>query len=86
MGSIGRPSTRPPKIMDGFYIEVRNKGSKTKGVRIRCNSEEAMKSSAAEYSKNKEVIVLGEYKNDVWVNEQPVPAKRSKAAKMQESD
>ena len=86
MGSIGRPLTRPAKMMDGFYIEVRNKGSKTKGVRIRSDNEEAMKDAAAEYSKNKEVIVLGEYKNEMWLNEQPAPSKRSKSAKLQESD
>jgi hypothetical protein len=86
MGSIGRPITRPAKMMDGFYIEVRNKGSKTKGVRIRSENAESMKDAAAEYSKNKEVIVLGEYKNEVWVNEQPAPTKRGKAAKLQESD
>jgi hypothetical protein len=31
MGNFGRPATRPAKMMDGFYIEVANKGSKIKG-------------------------------------------------------
>jgi len=31
---MGRPPTRPKKLKDGFYIEIRNKGSKT-GIKIR---------------------------------------------------
>ncbi|HUM47595.1 MAG TPA: hypothetical protein PLD84_11745 [Chitinophagales bacterium] len=68
MGNFGRPATRPAKMMDGFYIEVANKGSKIKGVKIRNESRDAMETAAREYSKNKEVTILGEYKNETWVN------------------
>jgi len=53
--------------MDGFYIEVRNKGSRDKGVKIRSASKEAMMAIAKQYEKNKDVAILGEYKNEEWV-------------------
>ncbi len=63
---MGRPPTRPKKLRDGFYIEVRNKGSKT-GIKIVRNSKEEMQKAIKDYSKTKEVIVLGESKNGKWV-------------------
>ncbi len=63
---MGRPPTRPKKLRDGFYIEVRNKGSKT-GIKIVRNSKEEMLKAIKDYSKTKEVIVLGESKNGKWV-------------------
>ncbi len=66
---MGRPPTRPKKLRDGFYIEVRNKGSKT-GIKIVRNSKEEMQKAIKDYSKTKDVIVLGESKNGKWV-EQP---------------
>ena len=87
MASIGRPLTRPAKLMDGFYIEVRNKGSKSKGVRIRCESLEDMEDAAKEYGRNnKEVIILGEHKNEKWLNEQPAPTPHKKGSKLQVSE
>ncbi len=68
-GSKGRPPTRQAALMAGFYIEVRNKGSKDKGVKIRCANKEAMIATAKNYVKNKEVILLGEHKNDKWVSD-----------------
>ena len=59
---MGRPSTKPKKLRDGFYIEVRNKNSKT-GIKIRRDTKEQMLSSIKEYEKTKDVIVLGEFKN-----------------------
>ena len=64
--SPGRPPTRQIKLMDGFYIEVRNKGSRDKGVKIRSASKEAMMAIAKQYEKNKDVAILGEYKNEEW--------------------
>ncbi len=63
---MGRPPTRPKKLRDGFYIEVRNKGSKT-GIKIVRNSKEEMLKAIKDYSKTKEVIVFGESKNGKWV-------------------
>ena len=69
MKSKGRPITRQAKLMDGFYIEVRNRGSKDKAVKIRSENKLAMESTVTQYKRNnKEVTVLGEYKNEIWLN------------------
>jgi hypothetical protein len=59
---MGRPPTRPGKLRDGFYIEVRTKGSKT-GIKLRSDTLEEMNQAAFHYGKTKEVTVMGEYKN-----------------------
>ena len=59
---MGRPATKPTKLKDGFYIEVRNKGSRS-GIKIRRDTKEAMLIAIKEYEKVKDVIVLGEFKN-----------------------
>lgn len=69
MRSQGRPPTRPAKLMNGFYIEVRNRGSKDKGVKIRSDNKAGMEETVRQYERNrKEVIILGEHRNDVWLN------------------
>jgi hypothetical protein len=65
---MGRPATKPTKLRDGFYIEVRNKGSRS-GIRIRRDSERDMLSAIKEYERVKDVVVLGEYKNGKHINE-----------------
>jgi hypothetical protein len=65
----GRPPTRQIKFMDGFYIEIRNKGSHSKGVMVRSASQEGMEALVQQYEQNnKEVIVHGEHKNFEWVS------------------
>ncbi len=59
---MGRPSTKPKDLKDGFYIEIRNKGSK-KGIKIRRENKEQMLAAIKEYERNKDVIVLGEVVN-----------------------
>ena len=80
MYKAGRPPTKPARLMDGFYIEVRNKMSKEKSVRIRSDSKAGMENIARMYSANKEVVVLGEHKDDEWVNKPETPKKKQKAA------
>lgn len=63
---MGRPATRPARLKDGFYIEVKNQGSG--GVLIRRDTEDQMRMAAQEYARMKEVVVLGEMRNDKWVN------------------
>lgn len=63
---MGRPATRPAKLKDGFYIEVRNKGSKS-GIKIRRDNRAAMLEAVSEYRKIKEITILGESKNDKWL-------------------
>ncbi|OQX73052.1 MAG: hypothetical protein B6D61_12985 [Bacteroidetes bacterium 4484_249] len=64
---MGRPPTVPKKLRDGFYIEIRNKGSKT-GIKLRRDTKEEMLSAKKEYEKIKEVIVLGEFRKGKMVN------------------
>lgn len=59
---MGRPATKPTKLRDGFYIEVRNKGSRS-GIKIRRDTKDAMLLAIKEYERVKDVIVLGEFKN-----------------------
>lgn len=59
---MGRPATKPTKLKDGYYIEVRNKGSKS-GIKIRRDSKEAMLMAVKGYERVKDVIVLGKSKN-----------------------
>lgn len=62
---MGRPATRPTRLKDGFYIEVRNSGQT--GIRLRRDTKEQMLQAAKQYSKTKEVVILGEVKNDKWL-------------------
>lgn len=64
---MGRPPTRPLDLRDGFYIEIRNRGSRT-GVKIRRDNKKQMEFAIKEYEKSKDVIVLGEYKNGKALN------------------
>jgi hypothetical protein len=59
---MGRPTTKPKDLRDGFYIEVRNKNQKN-GVKIRRDTKEQLELAIQEYKANKEVIVLGKSEN-----------------------
>ncbi len=63
---MGRPATKPARLKDGFYIEVKNQGSG--GILIRRDTKEQMQMAAEDYSRMKQVTVLGEMKNDKWVD------------------
>ena len=63
---MGRPATRPAKLKDGFYIEVRNKGAKN-GIKIRRDDRAAMLEAVSEYRRIKDITILGESINDKWV-------------------
>lgn len=63
---MGRPATKPARLKDGYYIEVKNQGSS--GILIRRDTKEQMLSAAEDYSRMKEVVILGEMKNDKWVD------------------
>jgi hypothetical protein len=79
MYKAGRPPTKPARLMDGFYVEVRNKMTKEKGIRIRSESKAGMENIARLYAANKEVTVLGEYKDDEWLIKPETPKKKHKA-------
>jgi hypothetical protein len=63
---MGRPATKPARLKDGFYIEVKNQGSG--GILIRRDTKDQMLLAAEDYSRMKQVNVLGEMKSDKWVN------------------
>ena len=63
---MGRPATKPARLKDGFYIEVKNQGSG--GILIRRDTKDQMELAAEDYSRMKQVTILGEMKNDKWVN------------------
>lgn len=68
---MGRPPTKPKKLKDGFYVEVRNIGSKS-GIKIRRDDEVTLQHAIEEYERTKEVIILGELKNGKWLAEPKV--------------
>lgn len=59
---MGRPPTKPVKLKDGFYFEVRNKGAHS-GIKIRRDTEEEMLRAIEDYKRIKEIVILGESKN-----------------------
>lgn len=65
---MGRPSTKPKKLKDGFYLEVKNQGAKS-GIKIRRDSYEELMLAKKDFERTKEVKVLGEMKNDKWVSD-----------------
>lgn len=71
---MGRPPTKPKELKDGYYIEVRNRGSNT-GIKIRRDTEEEMKQAIEDYERIKTVIVLGESQGGKWVNDIKAKAK-----------
>jgi len=65
---MGRPPTKPAKLKDGFYIEVRNEGSRSNGIKIRRDTKEEMLLAIENYRRIKDVNVLGELKDDKWID------------------
>jgi hypothetical protein len=62
---MARPQNSQKKLKNGFYIEVRNKGSKS-GIIIGRKTKEAMLRAAKQYEKTKDVIILGNSKDGKW--------------------
>jgi hypothetical protein len=63
---MGRPPTRPARLKDGFYIEVKSQGSGS--ILVRRDTREQMNVAAEDYSRTKEVVIRGEMKNDKWID------------------
>jgi len=60
---MGRPAVLPKKKKDGFWLEVRNKGSKSGGIILIRDTYEAMMLASRQYQATKDVIILGEHKD-----------------------
>ncbi|MFN4764530.1 hypothetical protein ACKGJN_15475 [Gillisia sp. Q332] len=59
---MGRPSTKPTDLRDGYYIEVRNKNQKS-GVKIRRDTKSQLLLAIDEYKESKDVVILGKSEN-----------------------
>jgi hypothetical protein len=64
---MARPIPVKKKLKNGFYIEVRNKGSRS-GVIIGRDTKESMLRAAKIYEISKDVIILGGSEDGKWVN------------------
>lgn len=67
MQKRGRPSTKPPKLRDGFYIELKAQGSSS-GLKIIRKTMAEVDHAMALYSKTKLVKYLGQVKGGKWVD------------------
>ena len=67
MEKRGRPSTKPPRLRDGFYIELKAQGSSS-GIKIIRKNMEEVEKAIQQYSKNKVVKYLGQVKAGQWVD------------------
>ncbi len=72
---MGRPPTKPKKLKDGFYIEVRNKRAAS-GVKVRRDTREQMEMAIKEYERTKEIIVIGEIKNGKPLDKKKIDKKK----------
>lgn len=72
---MGRPSTKPKKLKDGFYLEVKNQGAKS-GIKIRRDTYEEMMLAKKNFERTKEVKVLGEVIDDSFVNDKKKKRKK----------
>ena len=61
---MGRPSTKPKDLRDGYYIEVRNKNSGN-GIKIRRDTKKQLLLAIEEYKESKDVTILGKSENGV---------------------
>lgn len=73
---MGRPPTRPKKLKDGYYLEVRNTGSNS-GIKIRRDTEAEMMLAIRDYEKSKDVVILGECVNGKFLKDSK-PVKKKK--------
>ncbi|MCG2462538.1 hypothetical protein K8352_17385 [Flavobacteriaceae bacterium F89] len=59
---MGRPATKPTKLRDGYYLEVRNKNQKS-GIKLFRETKRQLLLAIEEYRQSKDVIVLGKSRN-----------------------
>ncbi len=64
---MGRPSTKPTDLKDGYYIEVRNKNQKS-GVKLRRDTKSQLLLAIDEYKESKDVVILGKSENGKMKN------------------
>ena len=52
MEKKGRPATKPPTLKEGYYLDVRSKGSSS-GVKIRRDTKADMEFAIRQYERSK---------------------------------
>lgn len=62
---MGRPATKPSRLRDGFYLEIKTPGSSS--ILLRRDTREQMMLAVEDYSRTKEVTIKGEMRNDKWI-------------------
>ena len=65
---MGRPPSRPVKLKEGYYIEIKAKGSNS-GTKIRRETEFQIKQAMKLYEDHFEIVYLGKLKNGKFENE-----------------
>jgi hypothetical protein len=66
---MGRPATKPIKLKDGYYIEIRNRGANS-GIKLYSSTEEQMLRTIKTYERTKDVVILGQSKNGKFINKE----------------
>ncbi|MCF8415296.1 MAG: hypothetical protein K9G40_03560 [Crocinitomicaceae bacterium] len=64
---MGRPATRPTRLRNGFYIEIKSPGGSA--MLLRRDTREQMILAAEDYARTKMVTIKGEMKDDKWIAE-----------------
>ncbi|TNF46276.1 MAG: hypothetical protein EP305_11740 [Bacteroidetes bacterium] len=64
---MGRPATKPSRLRNGFYIEVKTPGGGS-AILLRRDTREQMLLAAEDYARTKEVIIKGEMRDDKWID------------------
>jgi hypothetical protein len=63
---MGRPATKPSRLRNGFYLEVKIPGGSA--ILLRRDTREQMIVAAEDYSRTKNVTIKGEMKDDKWID------------------
>lgn len=67
MNRKGRPATKQAELKEGFYIELRSKGSNSP-VKIRRESMAEVDMAIEQYGRSKIVTYLGQVKGGKWLD------------------
>lgn len=57
---MARPTVKPPKLKNGFYIEINHFGSPGRGIKIHRDTKEEIDHIMEQYKKTRDVTYLGE--------------------------
>ncbi len=64
---MARPAVKPPKLKNGFYIELNHFGSPGRGIKIHRDTKAEIEYTMKKYEKMRDVTYLGEMKDGKFV-------------------